>query len=250
MKRLCITFSGAAYDESTCILVNNASHLGADQVLVYDDVWVTQQDFYSRNQWLWKHPQKRGFGWYAWKPFIIMDALERFAASDDIVLYVDADTYPVQSLHSLYRQADVDNIMLFRAGQHLNYKWCKRDAFIVMGVDTPFFHNPTLSAGVARFMLFKKGPWITKQFLAEWLTYCINPLATTFDPSILGPEVEGFVEHRTEQAIMTLLAYKYALTLHPEADSEMRIFVQDNPRPPEVSVTTAAICGGSRFRNV
>ncbi len=250
MSNICITFGGAEYDSSTAILLAHAPNFGVDTVYVYDDRWLMGQDFYSRNRWLWSHPHKRGFGWYAWKPFIIMDALDRFAAPGDVVLYVDADTYPVQDLQGIYSHAAIDGMMLFRAGAHLNYKWCKRDAFIIMGQDISLYHNTALPAGVARFMLFKKGPWIVKQFLAEWLTYCINPLATTFDRSMLGEEVDGFIEHRTEQAIMTLLAYKHRFPLYPEADSELGLFVQSNPRPPEVSITTAEVGDGSRFRNV
>jgi len=49
---------------------------------------------YVLNRWLWDHPHKRGFGWYAWKPYIIWHALSNLQAGD-VVLYVDADTVPI-----------------------------------------------------------------------------------------------------------------------------------------------------------
>jgi hypothetical protein len=85
--------------------------------------------------------------------------------------------------------------------------------------------------------------WFERQFLAEWLTYATNRYTTTFDASrylltgdpigLQVPRGTGwaapqdhheFEEHRTEQAIMTLLCHKYAqfspeaYTLHREAD--------------------------------
>jgi hypothetical protein len=119
-------------------------------------------------------------------------------------------------------------------------------------------------AGVARFMVFQKGHWRTTQFLMEWLTYCVNPKSTTFDPSTILPEHEGFIEHRTEQAIMTNLAHKYGIKLWREAcdagqytvadgshnndrDYYGQLFQQINPHKEKV---TADIGEGSKYRNV
>ena len=83
----------------------------------------------------------------------------------------------------------------------------------------------------------------------EWLTYAVNPVATTFDPSTLGPEDEGFRESRSEQAIMSLLAYKYNIKLEKELDFEQCLFTQENTRPSETRQETSPVIG-SRYRNV
>jgi len=211
MKRVCITFSGASYEETTRRIVECVPAFGADLVRVYDDKWILKQDFYKQNQWLWDHPHKRGFGWYAWKPFIIWHALSTLN-DGDVVLYVDADTVPIAPIGVLFNQCAKDGgIMLFASEGHRQHEWCKRDCYYAMGqqiIDAP--------AGVARFMLFQKGPWRTMQFLMEWLAYCVNLRCNTFDPSICD-EHEGFIEHRAEQAIMTNLAHKYGLKLYREA---------------------------------
>jgi hypothetical protein len=210
-----ITFSGAAYEETTKLIVGRAQLYGADEVTVYDDRWLLDQDFYQQNAWLWEHPHKRGFGWYAWKPFIIWHALSQ-AKDGDVVLYVDADCVPVAPFGMLFDRCVRDGgIMLFASENHRQQEWCKHDCYVVMGQDEQQFYD--VPAGVARFMLFEKGPWKATQFLMEWLTYCVNPLATTFDSSVLGEECSLFVEHRAEQAIMTNLAHKYGLTLYREA---------------------------------
>jgi hypothetical protein len=221
MKKIYITFGGRPYDSVTKHIVENGKKFGADEVIVYDDAWLVKQDFYKQNIWLWEHHHKRGFGWYAWKPFIIYHALQNLN-DNDMVLFTDADCYPVNNFSVLFDQCDKDGgIMLFAAQTHRHYVWCKRDCYIVMGQDDPKYRD--VQAGVARFMLFQKGKWKATQFLMEWLTYCVNPFATTFDPSVIDEELPGFKEHRTEQAIMTNLAYKYGLKLYREADDSGEI---------------------------
>ncbi len=217
MRRLVITFSGAIYDETVKDLVRDGPTFGADAVSVYDDKWLLEQPFAWQNAWLWEHPHKRGFGWYCWKPFIIWHALATLA-DGDVVLYVDADCVPIAPFGMLFDRCVQDGgIMLFASENHRQVEWCKRDCYCTMGQDVARYYD--VPAGVARFMLFQKGPWSATQFLMEWLTYCVNPLATTFDPSILADERPGFIEHRTEQAILTNLAHKYGLRLYREADA-------------------------------
>lgn len=255
--RYLITFSGSVYENTTRKIVNNAPNMGTDKVLVYDDVWLMQQPFYTVNKWLWEHPHKRGFGWYSWKPFIILDALSK-CNEGDIVMFVDADTYPIRDFSKLYEIADRDGAMFFAAETHRHYKWCKRDCYITMGQDDFKYYD--VQAGVARFALFKKGDWKAYQFLMEWLTYAVNPKSTTFDPSTIGLELPGFIEHRTEQAIMTNLVYKYGYYLHRECcgagdhidrdrDLYPTLFSQENDFATKVGNVTAPI-EGSSFRNV
>jgi hypothetical protein len=246
MKKILITFGGAQYDKTTKLITETK---GIDEVRVYDDVWLMKQDFYRLNHWLWRHPHKRGFGWYAWKPFIIWHALEH-AQEGDVVMYLDADTYPIADLSMLYDIASKNGIMLFKSMNHKQINWCKQDCYTIMSK----IKNPNEDAGVARFMLFKKGNWLATQFLMEWLAYSINPKATTFDKS--ENEHDDLIEHRCEQAIMTNLAHKYKIKLHREAcqagnsfgedkDLYTQLFVQDNPNPQE---TLQAL--GSQYANI
>lgn len=215
MRKVYVTFSGAPYAETTRLIVERGRELGADDVQVYDDRWLLRQEFYRLNRWLWDHPHKRGFGWYAWKPFIIWDALSKLT-DGDVVLYTDADTVPIAPFGMLFDRCVADGgMMLFASENHRQSEWCKRDCFIAMGQNDQKYRQ--MPAGVARFTLFQKGPWRPSQFLMEWLTYSVNRRCTTFDVSVLGMEYPGFMEHRAEQAILTNLAHKYGVTLYREA---------------------------------
>lgn len=253
MRNILITFSGAPYEKTTKAIVENGVRFGADTVWVYDDRWMLTQPFYHQNKWLWDHPHKRGFGWYAWKPYIIWDALTRLD-DGDVLLFVDADCVPISDLWVLFNRCVEDGgIMLFASENHQQYEWCKRDCYVVMSQDYPqYYHAPH---AVARFMLFQRGTWRVTQFLMEWMTYCVNPKANTFDPSVIDSELPGFIEHRAEQAILTNLAHKYGLNLYREAcdagnsssrdrDLYGQLFQQVNPLTERV---TADPVGSSYF---
>lgn len=222
MKRIYICFGGRGYDDTTAKIVADAPRFGADEVKVYDDRWLLGTEFYAANKWLWSYPanddpkrKPRGFGWFSWKPYIIADALSR-AEEGDIVLFTDADTYPIADFSAIFEECNrIGGIMLFAAQGCHNRQWVKRDCWITMGMDDPQYYDT--QAGVARFMLFQKGAPITDAFLKEWLLLCLDKNCQTFEPSVLGPEIEGFKEHRCEQAILTLLAMKRGLKFYREA---------------------------------
>jgi len=262
MKRWAITFSGAAYDIPTSRMVEATPRCGVDELLVYDDVWLEESDFKQTNKWLWEHPGmrltdgsyiKRGARcWYAFKPLILLETFKRMS-DGDVVLYMDGDTYPIRDLSIVYDIAARDGAMLFSAVWHRNAKWCKRDCFIAMGQDE--YWTKDQQAGVARYCAFKKGPWKPYQFLMEWLTYSVNLTATTFDPSKYGPECPEFEEHRTEQAIMTLLAHKHGYTLYREACQYGEPHYQHRDLYGQLfqvidSTVMGAPAEGSRWRNV
>lgn len=264
MKRIYITFSGSAYDETTARIVSDAPRFGADQVMVFDDCWLTQQPLFAdpRFQWLYTHrgvgnPNgRRGFGWFAWKPYIIRTALNQ-CDPGDIVLYVDADTYPIADLSPLYEQCARDGgqmafMATAREGPLRNGDWNKRDCMIAMGMDEPRW----LDAGtaVARFMLFQAAAPGVDQFLEEWQELCLTPDCQTFEASALAPEHPGFREHRAEQAIYTNLVHRRGLKLYREACAFGNGCQQDWDLYPQTFVQVgngvAQNLNGSRFANV
>lgn len=253
-SRVLLTFSGADYDRTTERIVEDGPRFGADAVLVYDDAWLEQHDFRRLNGHLWEHHHKRGFGWYAWKPLILLDALGR-VDEGGVALFVDADTVPIADMSPIFETAAKDGAMFFAAQGHNNRQWCKRDAFLLMNQDEERFHDA--QAGVARFVAIQRGPWKPLQFLMEWLTYCVNLRATTFDRSVIAPELAGFKEHRTEQAIMTNLCHKYGYRLHREADQNGQWSEDDKALYGQIfesvnyeNQSTFNAPKGSRFRNV
>lgn len=257
MSNILITFGGAAFDEHTSKTVERGRDLGADEVLVYDDRWLMGTEFYRVNQWWWHKADalngnpNRGFGWFIWKPYVILHALGD-AEFDDVVLFIDGDTWPIADLTPIFETARRDGLMLFNSIGCHHARWCKRDCFIVMGQDEQQWRDRDHAC--ARFMAFCKGTF-TGGVLTSWLQYCLNPGANTMDASVLAPEHPEFYEHRCEQAILTNLAHKYGHRLYREACQAGK----DQPQDQELyhqlfehqwANGDRADLSGSKYRNV
>ncbi len=231
-RRIYMTFSGARYEQTTALILNNAPQLGAEAVLVYDDRWLIETGFPREHAELF-HEGSHGFGWFVWKPHCILDALSRLEEGD-MVLYTDADTFPVDRLGVFYDTCEREGgIMLFAACGYRQRHWSKRDCNILMGMDEDRWRDR--QAGVARFMVFQKSAR-SIAFLNEWLSFATDIRANTFEDSKLAPEYFDCIQHRCEQSILTNLAHKHGLPLHREADEYgigcLHIIQQSNAQAP------------------
>jgi FkbM family methyltransferase len=81
--------------------------------------------------------------------------------------------------------------------------------FVNLGCDAePYWNAVHCVAGVN---LFRKGPYATR-FVEAWLEACLNPYSLTDLPNRCGlPDLEGFVTHRHDQAVLSVLVAKYTL---------------------------------------
>src|SRR6185369_13329753 len=232
MKRYYVTYGGIAYDRTIQEIVNRAPFLGADEVWVYDDAWLETTEFRQQNAWAWDHPghkgQKYGGGWYVWKAFVIREAMKHLA-DGDILLYTDADTYPIADFSCLYDYCEshpilskhgpsmADGFFLFEASGCKDRQWVKRDVWQAVWPSCNPIGALHSQHATARFMLFQKGVPAVARFLADWERLCCVPGLTTRDPSA-ELEYDGFEENRGDQSIFSLLTHKYNLPLHREAD--------------------------------
>jgi hypothetical protein len=260
MKKVYITFSGAAFDDTTRRIVECAPRLGADEVRVYDDAWLRGTPFYHVNRWIFERKPQMGYGWCSWKPFIILETLKGLSY-DDVVLYTDADAYPIADLTPLFDYAGSfqvpQGMMLFEEQGCQHKLFTRRSCWRTMGLETIFDENAIHAAG--RFQLFRKGQYVAQQFLVEWLTYSLNPECQFHDPSEDMAEDPQFIRHSAEQSVLSLLALKYSIPLHrcpdqggwpvawegkykPE-DTYPQVFQHDGRRGRYSEA-------GSRFRNV
>lgn len=250
-----ITFSGARYHSTTEQIVKLAPNLGVEKVSVYDDKWLIEKhpefieerkDLFYDDQ-LCDQSQKgqkirqlrswtRGFGWFCWKPFIILDALSKMK-DGEIVLYIDADTVPIADLTPLFETCKAEGgVMLFAACGYLQRHWCKRDCMNMMFMDSDYWRDK--QHAVARFMLFQKGAskwchsrygeqlFTPERFCEDWLTFASSVKCNTFDASTIEPEYPDLKQHRCEQAILTNLAHRYNIPLHREACDSGNLWIK------------------------
>jgi hypothetical protein len=153
--------------------------------------------------------QRRGAGYWLWKPYIILKTLEQ-ASEGDAIMYLDSDNRVRANLTPLLDLvSDERPIILFRNHGHLNRCWTKRDCFVLMGCDSSKYHESEQID--AAHVLFRNCE-TSRAFVAEWLSWCEDERILTDTPNTCGlPDTAGFREHRWDQSVLSLLAVKHGL---------------------------------------
>ena len=146
----------------------------------------------------------------AFKPYILLDLLDRLN-DGDIVLYYDCGPYTIRmSLSPLVDLCIRNRGTVFHQWGDRNLNWTKRDAFVSMGCDTPQYHNAVALQNT--WFLMEKNDFSVR-FAKEWLQYNLDErIASYVMRDTCGrPPLRGFIENRGDQSIFTNLAIKYNL---------------------------------------
>ena len=150
-----------------------------------------------------------GNGYWLWKPYFLYKTLKTKLKDGDYLIYSDAGILYIDKAQLIVdflneRKAE----MYFHRLPHLEKHYTKRDAFILLGADLPFFTET--GQFNAAFQIYKKSRF-TEIFLEEYLYYAQDKRIISDDPNTLGLEnYEGFIDHRHDQSILSLLTKKYS----------------------------------------
>ena len=206
-KIVAISYGNEIYKK--CLEFNKKSALEVAKVDEHysygpDDI---DPDFKEKNNYILSGG--RGNGYWLWKPYFILKTLKNklnngdyLIYSDAAILYVDKAQLIVDFLNE--RKAE----MYLHRLPHLEKHYTKRDAFILLGADLPFFSET--GQFNAAFQVYKKSKF-TEIFLEEYLYYAQDKRIITDDENTLGkPNYEGFIDHRHDQSILSLLTKKYS----------------------------------------
>ena len=162
-------------------------------------------DFLLKNKESLKYKAK-GFGNYFWKPYIINKALKE-VNDGDYLMYADSGSFFLKSILPLIKHMNEKkkNIMCFQLPL-IEKQWTKRDAFLLMDCDKPFYVNsPQIMGG---FILIKKCEE-SISFISNWGKYCADSRILSDDANTLKKEnYKDFIEHRHDQSILSLLSKK------------------------------------------
>jgi hypothetical protein len=177
-----------------------------DRVLSYTPRHIGR-DFSQRNQTILR--QKRGNGYWLWKPYIIQKSLAKIN-DGEYLFYSDAGALfirPITPLLDLCRASGQD-LLPFEL-PFLERAWTKRDAFILMGLDTAEYTETRQR--LASYSLWRKSSF-TVEFVREWLRYAEDERILTDLPNQCEqPNYPGFVDHRHDQSIFSLLTKRHRL---------------------------------------
>lgn len=197
------TFATPEYAGSAEVLRHTALDVGgADEVVVYGPQHVA--GLYARSPDLLA--DSKGYGWFSWKPWCILQTLEWHAEDGDVVVYCDAGTTVLADLRPL---ADsVRHATLFRLGawethDYSNEMWTKERALELMGASARQRRAIQVNAGIQAYRKTSE----TAAFVDEYLRWCKQ--REVVDETGMERELEakpGFQQHRHDQSVLSVLS--------------------------------------------
>ena len=161
----------------------------------------------------------RGFGYWCWRPQVVLQALRQMS-DGEILLYCDAGCHlnpkGLPRLREYLSMVDKCEILAFQGRSLLGTSrydpmhhfnpigmWTKGDVIDYFGVreDKDLLSAGQYSGGV--FLVKKSARTIA--FYEKYLTIAIEHFEFFDDSPSAAPNLKGFVEHRHDQAVFTLL---------------------------------------------
>lgn len=198
-----ITFADKSMSIAANICAESSLSNGIDSFTIYRPQDI-DPDFMWQNKDVLM--QKRGAGYWLWKPYFILRALNELKDGNYLV-YSDAGIEFVNSIKNITDRMTGD-IWLF-GNQYQHVHWCKGDA-IMPNLE---FYNDKYHFQVQASVIIIRNTKNARTFVDSWLHHCCKP-GLIDDSQSMTPNHPDFKEHRHDQAILTSLAYINLLTFH------------------------------------
>ena len=206
MKKYYINFADSIFKKEQIFSLKKAKSKGNfDFVCGYSPADI-DTNFYSQNNNILN--QKRGRGFWLWKPYFILKKLKEMQLGD-YLFYSDAGVFftkPIDILIEEIERSDQD-IMGFELPL-IESQWTKEELFNSMQCTEKTFRETNQIIG--GFQLIKKTTF-SLEFYNEYLEYACNEINLTdkYDNKIL--QNTDFIDHRHDQSIFSLLYKKNKL---------------------------------------
>ena len=158
------------------------------------DFWNKHQNFIENNH--------RGYGYWIWKPYLIMKTLENMNEGD-ILLYLDSGCdIKSDANHKLTSLLDRCDSILYTSTGQKEKTWTKMDIFSEMNMlnNQDIMMSEQHQAGV----LFINKNEITMNFIRDWYSMICKYNLVDDSPSGL-PNDETFKENRHDQSLFNVI---------------------------------------------
>jgi hypothetical protein len=167
-------------------------------------------------------PSVRGFGYWVWKPQVIKQTMA-LANYGDIILYADAGCHlRVEGIDKLVEYFEIlANSSSFIMATELPIElleknWTKGDLFEYFNcISDP---SVTHSAQIQATVIFIKKTRESERFIDQWSNVFETNIALVDDSPSNTPNFDGFVDHRHDQSIFSLLCKRTEVVLIPDSD--------------------------------
>jgi hypothetical protein len=213
MKKYFLVYNDNTHANDLERLLESVRKYSDFEIIIYHKSDISL-DFIEKNRKILE--EKRGGGYWLWKPYIIWKTLDdNKLEEDDLLFYMDSKYFFLRDFEGLYldKMRDRDILAWKNKPNEPLYKmkeWCKMDVIQEMGIYDAVFKND-LEIGWAGAILFKKNE-NTIKIVKEWLDYCCDYHLLTDSPSLLKNDV-AFVEHRHDQSILSAILFLHGIPM-------------------------------------
>lgn len=195
-----VNYANKPYKKAQKYCTRSAYKYGADRVFEYSPENI-DVDFFEANKKVLT--QRRGGGYWLWKPYIIYDALKKINYGD-YLLYVDSGSYFISDLNAIIRcmEANENDIISFSL-PFLEKQWTKMEVLEYMGCKNSSKVIDSCQR-IATFIFMKKSDR-TIEFMEKYLYIAQQDTLITdqLDPRI---QDDLFIENRHDQSIFSVLS--------------------------------------------
>lgn len=197
----------------------------------FDEIRVYQEDALDESFLeTWRSVMKpciRGFGYWCWKPYVILRTLESLPEGSTL-LYCDVGCHfnleGVNRLRYYYEELENDplGIKAFPAYSSSigvqERRWTKGDVFdyFCCRNNKAITETPQLASG----HIFCKKSASTVQFMRDWYQAYLDNYSLIDDSESKSPNLSGFIENRHDQSIFSILYKLRGGTPLPDGETE------------------------------
>jgi len=205
-----LTFANRKWTHAPVRIRQEAETMG-----IFEDIFVTSEtdldpEFWEKHRNFMTHPSNaRGFGFYIWKPQIILQTLQRIPANA-VLLFVDAGcqlcSEGVPRLREYVRMVSQhpSGILGFDI-VHSVEDWTKADTLAYYQLTPEERRAPQHASGI---ILFHNTP-AGRAFVQHWRDDCEHYELVCDQPTGKYPTHPNFRDHRHDQSVYSILFNRY-----------------------------------------
>jgi len=172
--------------------------------------------------------QKRGAGYWLWKPYFINRILTGLS-ENDVLFYSDSGSVFIRGLDPLFERVldDPNGVLCFElAGKYTERFWTKRDVFLHLNLNHSEYTDTPQR--MASFMVFRGTPF-AKDLVREFLDIARTARLITDMPNFDFWLEPGFKDHRHDQSLWSVLTKLRKVTTLPDPTQWGQIHKESAP---------------------